>query len=100
MLYTPELLSVRLDARRFPTRLVPGRPGAWWEQVRLPRIAAADHLDAFFAPAYTAPLSLDVPLVVAIHDLSFFAHPEWFRTREGIRRRSLTRRAASAQRRW
>ena len=94
VLYAPDPLSLCLDARRFPTRLVPGRPGTWWEQVRLPRVAARDHLDVFFAPAYTAPLALDVPLVVAIHDLSFFAHPEWFRTREGIRRRWLTRRAA------
>ena len=94
VLYGPESLNVRLDARRFPTRLVPGHPGTWWEQLRLPRIAAGDHLDRFFAPAYTAPLSLHVPLVVAIHDLSFFAHPEWFRTREGVRRRWLTRRAA------
>lgn len=75
-------------------RLVPGVPGTWWEQVRLPRAAAADRLDVFFAPAYTAPLRLDVPFVVTIHDLSFVAHPEWFRPREGLRRRWLTRQAA------
>ena len=95
LLYAPEALGVRLDARRFPTRLVPGRPSVWWEQVRLPRVAAADHLDVFFSPAYTVPLAFRVPTVVAIHDLSFFAHPEWFRTREGLRRRWLTRRAAA-----
>jgi glycosyltransferase involved in cell wall biosynthesis len=33
--------------------------------------------------------------VVAIHDVSFAAHPEWFRWREGLRRRSVAR--ASAQ---
>lgn len=83
-----------LDARRFPTRLVAGPPGTWWEQVRLPRVAARDRLDVFFAPAYTAPLRIEVPTVLAVHDLSFVAHPEWFRTREGVRRRWLTRRAA------
>jgi glycosyltransferase involved in cell wall biosynthesis len=31
---------------------------------------------------------------VTIHDISFVAHPEWFRAREGLRRRLLTRRAA------
>src|SRR5439155_861781 len=51
-----------------------------------------------FAPAYTAPLMLDVPVVVTIHDLSFVAHPEWFRLREGVRRRWLTRRAAKQAR--
>jgi glycosyltransferase involved in cell wall biosynthesis len=35
------------------------------------------------------------PIVVAIHDLSFVAHPEWFRIREGARRRWLTRQSAS-----
>lgn len=91
VLYASEQLATGLDEHRFPTRLVPGSPGTWWEQVRLPRIAARDHLDVFFAPAYTAPLCLRGPTVVTIHDVSFVAHPEWYRTREGIRRRWLTR---------
>jgi len=33
--------------------------------------------------------------VVAIHDVSFAAHPEWFRTREGVRLRWLARRSAA-----
>ena len=49
----------------------------------------------FFAPAYTAPLGTRVPLAVTIHDISFVAHPEWFRAGEGLRRRWLTRRAAA-----
>ena len=98
VLYAPEPLGVAYDVHRFPTRIVPGSSGSWWEQVRLPSVAARDRLDVFFAPAYTAPLFLRVPTVVAIHDLSFAAHPEWFSTREGIRRRLLSRRAASQAR--
>jgi glycosyltransferase involved in cell wall biosynthesis len=94
VLYAPEAIALPLDARRFPTRTLPGSPGSWWEQVRLPRAAASDHLDVFFAPAYTAPLRLATAIVVAIHDLSFVAHPEWFRVREGARRRWLTRQSA------
>jgi glycosyltransferase involved in cell wall biosynthesis len=41
------------------------------------------------------PLRIAVPSVVAIHDLSFVAHPEWFRFREGVRRRWLTRASAA-----
>jgi glycosyltransferase involved in cell wall biosynthesis len=90
LLYAPEPIALSLDARRFPTREVRG-PGGWrWEQILLPRVAAADHLDVWFAPAYTAPLRLKVPTVAAIHDISFVAHPEWFRVREGVRRRWLT----------
>jgi len=95
VLYAPEPPAVPLDAARFTTRIVPGPSGTWWEQVRLPRVADEDRLDVFFAPAYTAPLDLDAPSVVAIHDLSFVAHPEWFRIREGLRRRWLTRQSAA-----
>jgi glycosyltransferase involved in cell wall biosynthesis len=95
VLYAHEALTWPLDASRFTTRVIPGAGGSWWEQIDLPRAAAGDHLDVWFSPAYTAPLRLDVPIVVAIHDLSFVAHPEWFRFREGIRRRWLTGRAAA-----
>ena len=77
---------------------VPGGGGAWWEQVRLARHAAADRLDVFFGPGYSAPLALRAPSVVTLHDLSFEAHPEWFGPREGLRRRWLARRSAAAAR--
>ncbi len=80
----------------FATRVVPGTSGTWWQQVTLPAAARDDRLDVFFAPQYTAPVRLRVPTVVAMHDVSFCAHPEWFRTREGIRLRALAR--ASARR--
>ena len=94
VLYAAEPIALPLDARRFATRTIPGTGGTWWEQVQLPRAVASDHLDVWFAPAYTAPLRVRVPSVVAIHDLSFVAHPEWFRVREGTRRRWLTRQSA------
>lgn len=90
VLYATEPLPRPLDARLMRTRVVEGPGGTWWEQVTLPRAAAADGLDVFFSPAYTAPLRLTVPGVVAIHDISFVAHPEWFSMREGLRRRWVT----------
>jgi len=77
---------------------VPGPGGTWWEQVKLPAAAAADGLDVFFSPAYTAPLRLKVATVVTIHDISFVAHPEWFTMREGLRRRWLTTQSAQMAR--
>jgi glycosyltransferase involved in cell wall biosynthesis len=94
VLYVPETPAVALDRSHFLTRLVPGGHGAVWEQVWLPWAARRDGLGAFFAPGYAAPLTLETPFVVAIHDLSFVAHPEWFRAREGIRRRWMSGRAA------
>ena len=75
-------------------RILPGKGGTLWEQTTLARAANADRLDVFFAPGYAAPLRLRMPTVVLIHDLSFVAHPEWFRWREGLRRRILTRRSS------
>jgi glycosyltransferase involved in cell wall biosynthesis len=98
VLYAAASIGAELDARRFGTRLIPGTPGTWWEQVRLPRAIPQDHLDVWFGPAYTAPLALNLPIVVTIHDVSFAAHPEWFRLREGLRRRWLTQQSAQRAR--
>lgn len=97
VLYTPEPLDVRLAAATIEMRvLAGGGRGTWWEQTRLGAAVRRDPPDLFFAPAYTAPLGLPMPLAVTIHDVSFLAHPEWFRPRERLRRRWLTRRAAAA----
>ena len=70
--------------------------GTRWEQQVLPRLLKQAKADVLFSPGYTAPLFAGVPTVVAIHDVSFAAHSEWFGWREGLRRRVLTR--LSAQR--
>lgn len=80
---------------RFDWIVEPGAgAGTRWEQTRLPRALRALGPDVFLAPANTAPLRLPCPLVVVVHDVSYFAHPEWFGRREGWRRRWLTRSAA------
>jgi glycosyltransferase involved in cell wall biosynthesis len=78
---------------RARTLTAPGR-GTRWEQTVLPRLVRAVDADVLFAPAYSGPLLCPVPMVVAIHDVSFAAHPEWFRWLEGLRRRTITRAAA------
>ena len=95
VLFAPDRIALPLPADRATTRVLPARhAGTWWEQTALRRAVARDRLDVFFAPAYTAPLRLEMPLAVTIHDVSFLAHPEWFRPREGLRRRWLTRHSA------
>jgi glycosyltransferase involved in cell wall biosynthesis len=80
---------------RFSTHVAPGlRGGTWWEQVRLPQLVASTGVDVLFAPGYSAPLRLPRPSVLVVHDVSFFARPEWFGWREGLRRRWLTKAAA------
>lgn len=98
VLYSTEALAPAFTASRFEQRVVPGAGGTWWEQVQLPAVAGRDALDVFFSPAYTLPLRLRVPRVVAIHDISFVARPEWFGAREGLRRRWLTTQSAARAR--
>ena len=69
--------------------VVPGAGGTAWEQTALARAVRRAAPDVYFAPGYTAPLLAGCPLAVAMHDVSFAAHPEWFRAREGFRRRTL-----------
>lgn len=93
VLYTPEPLPLAFPGTE--VRVLGGAGGGtWWEQTALSLAVRRDAPDVFFAPAYTAPVWLNRPLVVTIHDVSFSRHPEWFPWREGTRRRWLTRSAA------
>ncbi|HVJ26318.1 MAG TPA: glycosyltransferase family 1 protein [Vicinamibacterales bacterium] len=92
VLYTPEPLTLSFPATE--TRVLRGGRGTLWEQTTLRRAVLQDKPDVFVAPAYTAPLALAIPLAVAIHDVSFSRHPEWFSWREGTRRHWITRSAA------
>jgi glycosyltransferase involved in cell wall biosynthesis len=82
----------RLDTRLIRRGIIP--LNSYWEQVLLPREVMKDDVSLFFSPGYFLPLSLLIPRVVAIHDLSFEAHPEGFSLKERIRRRRFTRKAA------
>ncbi len=80
-------------------RLIEGGGGTMWEQRSLPAALRAHRPDVLFAPGYTAPLTVPAPVVLTVHDVSFFAHPEWFSFREGTRRRLLTAWSARRARR-
>jgi glycosyltransferase involved in cell wall biosynthesis len=95
VLYTHAPLDAP-DACR--VRLLSGAGGTLWEQRDLARATARDGVDVLFSPAYSTPLVTSVPRTVALHDISFEAHPEWFRRRERLRRRTLARRAAAVSR--
>ena len=73
--------------------VLPGAGGTRWEQATLAAALRQHAPDVLFAPAYTAPLLASVPVALVVHDVSFYAHPEWFSWREGQRRRLVTRAA-------
>lgn len=70
------------DTARWPGNVVGRAPGRrplrlGWEQIGLPRLLRRHGVDVHHAPHYTMPLAARVPIVVTIHDMSFFTHPEW-----------------------
>ena len=59
----------------------PGRVGRraarlLWEQTHLPRLARSVRADVLHSPHYTMPRTGTVPVVVTLHDATFFSHPE------------------------
>jgi glycosyltransferase involved in cell wall biosynthesis len=94
LLFAPGPINAALARGARASTVVTGGSGTWWEQRALPQLVRQSNADVLFAPGYTAPLLCRAPIVVAIHDVSFAAHPEWFGRREGLRRRTLTRLAA------
>ena len=78
----------RSDAERF-ARLAPAsqvvagpsaishRPARLaWEQTGLPLVAGQVEADVVHAPHYTMPLRAGRPVVVTLHDATFFTEPE------------------------
>lgn len=50
-----------------------------WSQISLPiRLYSKRDIDVFFSPAHYAPRFCPVPLVVTVHDLSYFYYPQDF----------------------
>lgn len=47
-----------------------------WEQVRLPTVARHRGVDVLHSPHYTMPVFSGVPVVVTLHDATFFSLPE------------------------
>jgi len=48
-----------------------------WEQLALPGLLRARHPDVHHSPHYTMPERARLPVVVTVHDTTFFDHPEW-----------------------
>src|SRR4051812_44236530 len=66
---TAEVHAAPERIARRPVRLL-------WEQVGLPRLARRVGAALLHCPHYTMPLLTRVPVVVTLHDATFFTHPE------------------------
>jgi len=89
------------DARRRAVRssAPDGRLGRLaWEQLSLSRQVDESDVAVHHSPHYTMPGRAKVPVVVTIHDLTFFDHPEWHeRAKVPVFRHAIRRAAARAR---
>jgi glycosyltransferase involved in cell wall biosynthesis len=63
-----EIVLAPLNTRRRPVRLA-------WEQLGLPSIIRRTGVDLVHSPHYTMTRRSAVPVVVTLHDATFFSHP-------------------------
>ncbi len=61
----------------------------FWQQCVLPRLLQELHADALFAPAYTAPLRTEVPVILQVHDLIALDRPDLCDTKNVLQMRLL-----------
>lgn len=69
-----------LKSRVFIKKIVrtPIKSTVLFYNIFMPIIAKRDKVDVLFLPFYMRPLICFTPTVVAIHDVSYRTHPEWF----------------------
>lgn len=68
----------------------------WFEHILLPRAIKKDGIDLFFSPSYILPLRIpkNVKTAVAIHDISYEAHPEWYSWQNRILLKWISKKSA------
>jgi glycosyltransferase involved in cell wall biosynthesis len=64
-----------------------------WEQTGLPRVAAQVRADVLHSPHYTMPARAGRPVVVTLHDATFFSDPHVHSRGKGVFFRAATRHA-------
>ena len=85
-------LTAATDVAAVAPRSRPARLA--WEQVGMARALRRLGPDVHHGPHYTMPERFRGPVVVTIHDLTFFDHPEWHETAKARFFRRATRVAA------
>ncbi len=63
---------------RLQYSVLKARPSIAWRHLRLPLQMRRDKCDLHFSPSYFVPMLKVCPEVVAVYDITFKVHPEWF----------------------
>jgi len=68
------------ESKNFQKKILKTSSNFWFEHILLPRAIKKDRVDIFFSPSYILPFKIpqNIKTAVAIHDVSYQAHPEWY----------------------
>lgn len=89
----PALAASSVRIIQLPFRGTHRPTKVWWEQFRLPRLAAQHGLDVLHSYDFGAPIRLGIPQSVTIHDLRYLEHPAALRLSQRVIRAALIPRA-------
>jgi len=84
------------ESKNFQTKILSSSSNAWFEHFLLPRAIQKDKINIFFSPSYILPFTMpkNIKTAVAIHDISYEAHPEWYSLINRILLRWISRKSA------
>ncbi len=86
------------EAEGFPSVKIPGPEGWKWENFHLTRFLVKHSKTPYFTPGYTLPAFSPNPMAFVLHDVSFLAHPEWFKRSERWKLKVFSRISSSKAR--
>jgi len=80
----------------FENKILKSKSTAFFMHCLLPKAAEEDGVDLFFSPSYILPLKISkkIRTAVAIHDISYEAHPEWFSWQNNVLLRFVSKKSA------
>jgi glycosyltransferase involved in cell wall biosynthesis len=83
-------------SQNFQNKILKSNSNFWFEHILLPKAAKQDKVDIFFSPSYILPFKMSekIKTAVAIHDLSYEAHPEWYSWQNRILLRWIGKKSA------
>ncbi len=82
-------------SENFQNKILKSNSNFWFEHILLPKAIKKDKIDVFFSPSYILPFKIpeNIKTAVAIHDISYEAHPEWYSWQNRILLRWISRRS-------
>lgn len=91
-LKNPPLSHMQKESDFFKYSVVSGK--FMWSRIFLPfHLRFKSNIDVFFAPAHYSPAFLNKPLVVTIHDLSYFYYPDEFLKKDLYKLKNWTKKS-------